>query len=202
LRAGGNAFDAALAAMASACVPEFVLASLGGGGFMMTRRGDTGETTLYDFFAQTPKHKRPLEDLDFYPIEANFGTARQIFHIGLGSMATPGFIRGLFLIHQHHCRLPLRELFQPAIALARQGVVINRFQSLITQIIAPILRATPSIMTLNESPVNPGELIGEGELHQQPLLADFFDALHHEGERLFYNGEAGQQLVKDCETQG
>jgi gamma-glutamyltranspeptidase/glutathione hydrolase len=201
LKAGGNAFDAVVAAMLTACVAEPILASPGGGGFLMARA--TGQSPqVYDFFAHTPKHKRPLEDLDFYPIEANFGTARQTFHIGLGSMATPGFIRGLFLIHQHHCRLPLRELFQPAITLAKQGVVINRFQSLITQIIAPILRASPAILSLNESPSHPGQLITEGERHQQPQLADFFDALQHEGERLFYNGEAGQQLAKDCTTQG
>jgi hypothetical protein len=68
LRAGGTAFDAALAALATACVPEFVLASLGGGGFMMARRGDTGETVLYDFFAQTPRCKRPVDEIDFHAI--------------------------------------------------------------------------------------------------------------------------------------
>jgi gamma-glutamyltranspeptidase/glutathione hydrolase len=201
LKAGGNAFDAVVAAMLTACVAEPVLASPGGGGFLMARA--TGQSPqVYDFFAHTPKYKRSLEDLDFYPIEANFGTARQTFHIGLGSMATPGFIRGLFLIHQRHCRLPLSELFQAAITLAKQGVVINHFQSLIAQIIAPILRATPSILSLNESPSQPGQLITEGELHRQPQLADFFDALQREGEELFYKGEAGQQLAKDCATQG
>ncbi|MEW8379118.1 MAG: gamma-glutamyltransferase [Candidatus Thiodiazotropha taylori] len=201
LKAGGNAFDAVVAAMLAACVAEPVLASPGGGGFL-TARAEGRSPQVYDFFAHTPKRKQPLEDLDFYPIEANFGTARQTFHIGLGSIATPGFIRGLFLIHRHHCRLPLSELFQPAISLAREGVVMNHFQSLITQIIGPILRATPAVMSLNESPSNPGQLISEGELHRQPDLADFIDALQHEGEGLFYNGEAGQQLIKDCETQG
>jgi gamma-glutamyltranspeptidase/glutathione hydrolase len=57
-------------------------------------------------------------------------------------------------------------------------------------------------MSLYESPTNPEKLISEDELHKQPDLADFFDALHHEGERLFYNGEAGQQLVRDCNTKG
>ncbi|OQX43440.1 MAG: Gamma-glutamyltranspeptidase, partial [Candidatus Sedimenticola endophacoides] len=99
LKAGGNAFDAALAAIFASCVAEPVLASLGGGGFLMAHQY-SGQTQLYDFFVQTPKRKPPLEGIDFYPILADFGTAQQEFHIGLGSIATPGVIRGLFAVHR------------------------------------------------------------------------------------------------------
>ncbi|MES9940007.1 MAG: gamma-glutamyltransferase [Candidatus Thiodiazotropha sp. 6PLUC2] len=201
LRAGGNAFDAAIAAMLTACVAEPVLASLGGGGFLTACAKDQ-PPQLFDFFTHTPKQKRPAEDLDFYPIEADFGTASQTFHIGLGSVATPGFIRGLFSIHKHHCQLPLSELFKPAIERAKNGVAINQFQDLIATIVAPILRATPESMMLNRSPADKTRLISEGERHKQPELADFLDALQHEGERLFYNGEAGQSLIKACQHQG
>ena len=37
LRAGGNAFDGAVAAMAAACVAEPVLVSLAGGGFLLAQ---------------------------------------------------------------------------------------------------------------------------------------------------------------------
>lgn len=201
LRAGGNAFDAAIAAMLTACVAEPVLASLGGGGFL-TARANQQAPLVYDFFAQSPIRKRPAQDLDFYPIEANFGTARQRFHIGLGSMATPGFIRGLFAIHKRHCRIPLSDLFQPAIERAKNGVVINHFQDMIANIVHPILGATEEARAVNASPANAAQLIAEGERHKQPALADFLDALQHEGEALFYNGEAGQSLVKACHEKG
>ncbi|MES9834348.1 MAG: gamma-glutamyltransferase [Candidatus Thiodiazotropha sp. DIVDIV] len=201
LRTGGNAFDAAIAAMLTACVAEPVLASLGGGGFLTARAKDKSPQ-VFDFFANTPKRKSPEQDLDFYPIEADFGTASQTFHIGLGSMATPGFVRGLFSIHKHHGQLPLSELFQPAIERAKNGIVINQFQDLIATIVGPILRATPESMTLNASPSEKTRLISEGECHKQPELADFLDALQHEGEALFYNGEAGQSLIKACQQQG
>ncbi|MBV2094724.1 MAG: gamma-glutamyltransferase [Candidatus Thiodiazotropha sp. (ex Codakia orbicularis)] len=201
LREGGNAFDAVVASMLAACVAEPVLASPGGGGFL-TAKPVRSDPLVYDFFAQTPKRKLHGGETGFYPIEADFGTASQIFHIGMGSIATPGFIKGLYCIHRNHCRMPLQTLFQPAIELAREGVEINPFQHLITTIIAPILRATPEAFEINASPQHPESLIGEGERHRQPALSAFLDTLQHEGERLFYQGEAGRRLVDDCRDRG
>jgi gamma-glutamyltranspeptidase/glutathione hydrolase len=73
---------------------------------------------------------------------------------------------------------------------------------LISTIVAPILRATPAALELNASPQNPESLIAEGEVHRLPTLADFLDVLSHEGERLFYQGEAGRQLIDDCRDTG
>ncbi|WP_316366949.1 gamma-glutamyltransferase family protein [Candidatus Thiodiazotropha sp. CDECU1] len=198
---GGNAFDAVVASMLTACVAEPVLASLGGGGFL-TARPAQSDPLVYDFFAQTPHRKLTEGELGFYPIEADFGTASQTFHIGMGSIATPGFIKGLYTIHDNHCRLPLRTLFQPAIELATKGVSINPFQHLISTIVAPILRATPEALQINASPESPDRLISEGERHRLPAFADFLKILQHEGERLFYEGEAGRQLVNDCRDRG
>jgi len=44
---------------------------------------------FYLIFSQTPRQKEP-GDLNFYPVEVNYGDAVQEFHIGLGSMAVPG----------------------------------------------------------------------------------------------------------------
>ena len=73
LAEGGNAFDAALAAVCASCVAEPVLASLGGGGFLLARQAD-GEARLYDFFVATPQVRRAEADIDFHPILADFGT--------------------------------------------------------------------------------------------------------------------------------
>ncbi len=201
LRAGGNAFDAALAAMLAACVAEPVLASPGGGGFL-TALPAGEQPIVYDFFAQTPKRPPILEAIDFRPIVADFGTANQIFHIGLGAMATPGFVKGLFEIHRDRCRLPLELLASPALRLAREGVEINPFQDLIGQIVSPILRATPDALALHASPREPTQLIGLGERHRFPDLADFLSSLLHEGPDLFYRGEVARRLTDDCRHSG
>jgi gamma-glutamyltranspeptidase/glutathione hydrolase len=201
LQDGGNAFDAIVAAMLAACVAEPVLASLGGGGFLTAQAVNT-KPIVFDFFVQTPQLKNPLSATNFYPIEADFGTARQVFHIGMGSIATPGFIPGLFAIHRELCRLPLAILVAPAIRLAREGVRINRFQHLISTIVSPILKSTPEAFALNSSPLRKGRLLGPDEIHLQPELADTLANLPTEGEELFYQGELGKQLIDDCEQQG
>ena len=124
LEAGGNAFDAALGALCAACVCEPMLASFGGGGFLMAQPAQA-PSVVYDFFVQTPGRHKPVQDIDFYPILADFGTATQEFHIGVGSIAVPGVVAGLFAVHKANCRLPLKKIIEPAVYLAREGLRIN-----------------------------------------------------------------------------
>lgn len=194
---GGNAFDAVLAALAAACVVEPVLTSLGGGGFLLARQQNR-QPVLYDFFVQTPRRRRALEECEFFPVIADFGTATQEFHIGAGSIATPGTIRGLVGTHRALGRLPLRELLSPAIEYARDGVPVNALQAYIFGIVEPIYRATPAAAALygDES------VHGEGRLFRQPEMADTLDWIAEEGDRPFYEGEIATRLVDLCETHG
>ncbi|MBT8062558.1 MAG: gamma-glutamyltransferase [Xanthomonadales bacterium] len=200
LESGGNAFDAALGAMCAACVAEPMLASLGGGGFLMALQAGS-EPVLHDFFVQTPAHKKPAEDIDFYPILADFGTATQEFHIGMGSMAVPGVVAGLFNAH-HLCRLPVSEIVAPAVDLAREGVRITAYQSEICHILKPILEASPEAMQLVATAEEPGAIADEGSVVRNPDMAETLEALAQEGPDLFYRGELARHLVRDSEEQG
>jgi gamma-glutamyltranspeptidase/glutathione hydrolase len=195
--AGGNAFDAALAAMAAACVVEPVLTSLGGGGFLLARPADR-PPVLYDFFVQTPRERRHSAETAFYPILADFGTTQQEFHIGAASVATPGAVRGLLHVHRALARLPLREILAPAIGYAAEGVPVNPLQAYIFSIVGPIYRATPAAAAL----YGDGALQGEGSLFRQPQLADTLDWLAREGDAPFYEGELADRLVRHCEDRG
>ena len=201
LEAGGNAFDAALAALCAACVAEPVLTSLGGGGFL-TARTSAGETRVYDFFVQTPRRKRPLDEIALFPVVADFGTAQQEFHIGLGALATPGTVRGLFDVHRDLGTVPMGRIVEPAVAAARDGLCINRLQAYIFGIVAPIYLATPGARALYASPQGQQRLYGEGEQMRQPELADALELLAMEGDRLFYEGEMAGALTALCDQQG
>jgi gamma-glutamyltranspeptidase/glutathione hydrolase len=201
LEAGGNAFDAALGALCTAAIAEPLLASLGGGGFLLALPNGQSPR-VYDFFCQTPLRHRPEEELDFYPIMANFGTAAQEFHIGVGSIAVPGVVAGLFEAQRELGRLPMAEIMAPAAALARAGFHVDAFHHYIIRVLKPIMMATPEALALYESLAHPGHLIREGEVLRNPAAADSLEALVREGPDLFYRGEWAEQLVRDCRERG
>ena len=199
LEDGGTAFDAALAAIAASCVAEPVLASLGGGGFLLARDAD-GESALYDFFVDTPCIGPGQRGSDIYRATADFGTTTQDFHIGVGTIATPGVLPGLFAIHRRLCGLPLERLFEPAVRLAREGFPLGEFQAFLFQVVGPIVQATDEVRALHCSA--DGRLLGAGALFRQEALADCLEALAREGEALYREGELGQKLCRLCREDG
>jgi gamma-glutamyltranspeptidase/glutathione hydrolase len=205
LNAGGNAVDAALAAMCAACIAEPVLASLGGGGFMvvaMQSGPNANRKAACDFFVQTPRQRRPVSDLDFRPVVADFGTTQQMFHIGMGSIATPGLAAGLFEVHRRFGHMPLRDVVAPAIHIARAGAVVTEMQAHIASIVSAIIRADAKTASMFESKTRPGELLAVGEIMVAPDFADFLDVLTLEGPDLFYRGEIAQIVSEACQAHG
>ena len=198
---GGNAFDAVLAAMCAAPVAEPVLASLAGGGFLLAEPAD-GEPVLYDFFCQTPKRGRPADEIEFYPVDVDFGTTTQEFHIGMGAVATPGVVAGLFAVHQDLGRLPMARIVEPAVRLARRGTEISALQAHILGVVEPIYLATESTTALFESSSEPGHVLREGEIYRPGAMADTLEALAREGCDLFYRGAIAAELVAACAASG
>ena len=200
LLAGGNAFDAALAGMCAACATEPMLGSLGGGGHMLAGAGRAAPVA-YDFFVHTPL-ERGVGESDFREVSCDFGTASQAFNIGLGSIATPGVVRGLFEIHRDLGSMPIRDIVAPAIALAREGVEISALHAYIFSVVESIFMSSEAARAIYCSPDDPSKLIGEGELLRQPQLADTLDVLAIEGDDLFYRGEIAQAIHRQCREGG
>ncbi|NQU59283.1 MAG: gamma-glutamyltransferase [Rhodospirillales bacterium] len=203
LQEGGNAFDAVLGALCAACVAEPVLASLGGGGFLLARPGAAGsKPVLYDFFAQTPRQHRDQTEIDFSPIIVDFGQAEQEFHIGMGTMATPGVVKGLFGAHKDLGQMPMAKIVEPAIKLAKDGVRINRLQDYIFTVVEKIYISNEVCLNAYGASGKPGTLAREGDILCFPDFADTLDSLAREGEGLFYEGEIAATLAADCSDGG
>lgn len=201
LQEGGNAFDAIVAAHFAACVVEPVLASLAGGGYLLGQPSGK-QPVVYDFFAQTPGAKDTKSQLDFHPIYADFGTVKQQFHIGLGSVAVPGSVRGMFTVHRELCSLPMTRLVEPAIRAARDGVTLNHLQACIFDIVRPIYAATAEARANYSSAASAERLVEEGDVLLQPELAGALEALGREGDQLFYEGEMAAGIVELCQQGG
>lgn len=201
LRAGGNAYDAAIAALTTACVAEPVLASLGGGGFLLAAP-TAGAPRVYDFFVNTPRRRREPDDIDFYPLAANFGSVTQEFHIGRGTFAVPGLVRGLFDLHRDLGSVPMPELVAQAALLAREGVEITPFQAYLFEVVKPMFTATAGVRTIYGGARAEGALVGTGETLRNPDLADALEVLALEGDDLFYRGEIARAILAEVAEGG
>jgi len=192
LQDGGNAFDAALACVFMTFVAEAVFASPGGGGFLMARRAGSDSCALFDFFVETPRKRRAEKEVEFFPIHADFGPAKQEFHIGLGSSATPGVVPGLFAIHEALCRLPMKRLVEPAARAARAGFPLSEFQAYLFTVIAPILTASEGVAHIFAPG---GKPMQAGETFRNEELAETLFWLAEDGTRLFLDGDVGKAIV-------
>ncbi|HEU4476700.1 MAG TPA: gamma-glutamyltransferase, partial [Methyloceanibacter sp.] len=199
LEEGGNAFDAALAGMFVTFIAEAVFASPGGGGFLMARRAGRDACDLFDFFAETPRERRAEGEVEFFPIYADFGPAKQEFHIGLGSAATPGVVPGIFAIHEVLGSLPMKRLVEPAVRAARRGFPLTAFQAYLFTVIAPILTASEGVANIFAPG---GKLMQAGDTFRNEDLGETLEWLAEDGARLFLDGEVGKAIVAQSESQG
>ena len=200
LRAGGNAFDAVIAAGFAAAVAEPALTSLGGGGFLLARTAQ-GQTALFDFFVDTPGQGLPAGRLEphFLPVTVRFPACEQIFNVGLGSVATPSALRGYLHVHRRLGRLPLREVLAPAVHLARAGVTISHRQAYFLDLLTPIMTLTTAGRALFAPE---GRYLGEGDVHRNPDLAAFLETLPVDGERELYEGALARRIARDMAEGG
>jgi len=197
LRCGGNAVDAAIAAMCTAFTAESALTAAGGGGFMLLRHPD-GRSSIYDGFAHMPE-KRPGPDMDFRAIPVDFGDTVQTFHTGQASVATPSLMAMLFAAHGGSGRMPIREVLQQAVHAARSGIRLNALQASFIGLLEPILTAGAGCRALY-APA--GELLSEGSLYRNPELANTLEMLAADGIEEMYQGDIARAIAGACKPGG
>lgn len=198
LKDGGNAFDAAVAAYFASFITEPCMSSAGGGGFANIYTKEKSPVFL-DFFCQTPRSKKVDQPLDFVPMVVDFGETSETFHLGIASIATPGMIAGIYHIHDHFCTIPMKHLLEPALELARNGVVMNGFQVFDIKVLKPIMvreDESRNIFYPNDTSLQVGDVL------RMPQMADYLEYLVKEGREEFYQGEFAKQLIQTCQERG
>ncbi|MGH2916652.1 MAG: gamma-glutamyltransferase, partial [Solirubrobacteraceae bacterium] len=194
LRDGGNAVDAALAAMLASLTCEPLLTGLGAGGYMLVATPD-GAATLLDFFVEAPGrgHPDPTRPAgELIPVSVSFGDAVQVFHVGAASVGTFGFPAGVCEAAARYARLGLERLVRPAAALAREGVELNPQQAYIVEILSGTVTSTAEAAAMFAPG---GRLLRAGDRIRQPELGDALERLGSDGAAPFYTGDVGDAIA-------
>jgi gamma-glutamyltranspeptidase/glutathione hydrolase len=186
LREGGNAVDAAIAAMLVSWVAEPLLTGPGAGGYMLVAGAGERETLL-DFFVAAPGFGAQDGRCALEAVEVSFGDATQIFNVGPASVGTYGNPAGIEEAARRWGTVPLAELAAPAAAHARAGIPTNAVQAYINEILELIV----------------GERrLREGEPFADPELAITIERLGAEGAAPFYTGDIAGAVVAELQPRG
>jgi gamma-glutamyltranspeptidase/glutathione hydrolase len=190
LRAGGNAVDAAVAAVLASFAVESPLTGFGAGGYMIVHRGE--ETTLIDFFVAAPGLDGIGRRTELAPVPVRFDAETvQTFYVGPASCGVPGTAVGLERALERFGSAPLADLVGPAVRLAREGAPVNAEQAYILEILAPIhdrLAGTRELYAPGGRPLH------EGDTFRFPELAEALERFGAEGAEPFQHGEVAAAL--------
>ena len=121
LALGGSAVDAAIAVQTVLGLVEPQSSGIGGGAFMLHYDAEARMVRAYDGRETAPATAGP--DLFLGP-DGKVMDWRDAALSGR-SVGAPGVVQLMWLAHQAHGKLPWRQLFEPAIRLARQGFAVS-----------------------------------------------------------------------------
>lgn len=194
IRAGGNAFDAAVAVSAVLSVVEPISSGLGGGGFWLLHDAKSGRDVFIDGRETSPAAATPERFLDH---AGNLDPDRA--ENGPWSAGIPGLPALLVHVAQRYGRLPLKQSLAPAIKLAREGFPVYARMARGYQQRRAVMDRYPGTRALF-SPN--GKPIAEGDIFRQPDLAATLELLAEQGFDGFYRGRVARQLVAAVNAEG
>src|SRR4051812_13671920 len=197
LREGGNAVDAAIAAVLTSFVTESYLTGFGAGGFMLVHEG--GESTLIDFFVAAGGADGAERTAELVPIPVYFDETPQTFNCGAASCGVPGNPAGLEYVWNRWGSVPLDRLAKPGIELGREGVVLPPAAEYFHEILHPILVSTPESAALYTPE---GKRLVEGDTFRYPEMSDALERFAAEGSEPFYRGETAHLVCEWVRERG
>jgi gamma-glutamyltranspeptidase/glutathione hydrolase len=194
LRAGGNAFDAAVAITAVLAVVEPYSSGIGGGGFWLLHRASDGKQIMIDGRERAPLAARR----DLYLDEQGEVLPRLSIDGALAA-AIPGEPAALVHLGEKYGRLPLKESLAHAIKLAEEGFEVDAIYQRMAGFRQQVLRRYPSSAKIF---MPAGEVPSQGTVIRQPELAHTLRSLASEGRRGFYAGDLAERLVAGVRAEG
>eukprot|EP01114_Cavostelium_apophysatum_P013303 TRINITY_DN3191_c0_g1_i1.p1 TRINITY_DN3191_c0_g1~~TRINITY_DN3191_c0_g1_i1.p1 ORF type:complete len:601 (-),score=127.48 TRINITY_DN3191_c0_g1_i1:55-1857(-) len=189
LKKGGNAMDAAVSVAICQGVLYPFASGIGGGAGLIIRLAN-GTTEFIDFREKAPA----AADQNMYvsnPTSAIWGSK---------AIAVPGELKGLEVAWNGYKsgNLTWKELFDPMISWCKDGYKVSSFLASRLQVIP--LDKWNSAMKKIWAPK--GTPLKEGETVTLTELGNTLQRVANEGTDVIYNGEIGQKLVQDIQSEG
>jgi len=194
LKAGGNAVDAAVAVQFALAVVHPSAGNLGGGGFLVFRDKD-GKSFSIDFREKAPSKAHA----DMY-LDKDGNVIPKSSTLGRLASGVPGSVAGMAEAHAKYGKLPWKQLLQPAIDLAKKGVVQSEREARgLNAIKNDLLELNPGTKYFQ----NPnGKEWVAGDVLVQKDLGNVLRRVQKKGRDGFYKGKVAKRLVKDITTDG
>ncbi|MDQ4139267.1 MAG: gamma-glutamyltransferase, partial [Bacteroidota bacterium] len=194
LKQGGNAVDAAVATGFALAVTHPFAGNIGGGGFMLIKL-HTGEEIGIDYREMAPERATPgmflKPDGTVDPDKSTFG------YLVAG---VPGTVKGLETAWKKYGKLPWKNLLNPAIQLAEEGIYLNKYDS------RELAKNKQHLARYPESKKiffkKDTETYSSQDLFRQPDLAKTLGAISKRGSKAFYEGRIANKIAADFKRNG
>jgi gamma-glutamyltranspeptidase/glutathione hydrolase len=199
LAAGGNAVDAAIAALFTLTVVEPMMVGIFGAGMTHLRLADGRHTAIDSYSvapaAAQPAMYRPMSDAwpDYLRAEGDVNS------VGVLSVGVPGTLRGWCEVLERFGTLPLEAVIEPATRHAARGFRATPY------LVAAIAEAAPDLARFPASArtfLPGGAPPGPGEVIAQPDYAATLAAIAAKGPGVLYGGDLGSVIADFVQREG
>ncbi len=188
---GGNAFDAMVATEMALAVTYPYAGNLGGGGFMVYRLAD-GNVGALNYREKAPKAAYKDMYLDSLGnVIPNLSTEGGL------AVGVPGTIAGIFAAHERFGTMPIKEILQPVVDLARNGYTVTEKQAARFKEYSAVFNRVNEDSTMLYSTA-----FAKADTIKNNALAETLSNIITNGKTEFYGGKTGQKMVEYIQSKG
>lgn len=196
LKQGGNAVDAAVAVGFALAVTLPRAGNIGGGGFMLVHLSEQNKNIAIDYREMAPAQAHRDMFLD------KAGNADNTLSRSHGlAVGVPGTVKGFELALKEYGTMPLASVIAPAIALAKNGIVVTPDLANSLANIGDRLSKWPTSKQIFYKDQGK-QFYQAGEILKQPELAHSLQLIAKHGVNGFYQGETAEKLVNAITAAG
>lgn len=190
LEQGGNAFDAMVATELALAVAYPYAGNIGGGGFMVYRKND-GSIGALDY--REKASKRATKDMY---LDSLGNVIPNLSTRGAMAVGVPGTVAGVFASHKRFGSLPMSDILEPVIALAKRGVIVTEKQE------KRLIEKQKDFLEVNKDTILLAKNWKTNDTIKYNNLAETLIRIKNNGRDEFYKGETAKRLAKFIQDSG